>query len=603
MAINPETQYPGKINPSNADYPYGSARNITIPGDGTGTPWEAAIVNDLLGWQQALLSDAGVIPNGNPDKATASQYLTALKKITIGATDYVFATVAAMAAGTAINSLQVVFAVGQALKVNGENDRADQYLVVNSAADVDLGGGLWAKKLKPSILDNAAILFESKRLFNYLGASSRFNQFTIIGDSITEGSNAVDYTEDSYVAIIRKAIKERYENISYGFVNSRDLSGFGITQYHTVVVSGGFASDNFDGDYYGGTYRTSATAGHWIEFSYLGESAEIVYEILPGGGTIDVDVDGVNVGAVNTSTGTPSKNGRAEVGVTDYGEHTIRLTITGAGTVNIMGLEYYETGNRPSPYVNNVGRSSIAATQIADDILDAYSANGACILALGVNDQLLATDIPTMKAKLDQVLSAISVADGQAVICDFMFSLPSDNAYKVAIREAVADYPTFAFLDFGALWFGVEATNKFAGLLDADGVHPTEFGHQMIAETLLSTLGITASKGQLVGYEKWAKPTLLNSWVDFGGVYQTAAYKKHPDGTVELRGLIKDGTVLDGTIIFNLPEKFRPQAQVRQATISNSNAAIVEVLANGEVKVFLASATNFQLDGIRFDTK
>lgn len=81
MAINPETQYPGKIAPSSTNYPYGAARNITVPGDGTGTPWDAALVNDIFGFQQALLSKAGVVPSGSPDTAQASQYLTALKKI------------------------------------------------------------------------------------------------------------------------------------------------------------------------------------------------------------------------------------------------------------------------------------------------------------------------------------------------------------------------------------------------------------------------------------------------------------------------------------------------------------------------------------------
>lgn len=75
MAINPETQYPGKIAPSDANYPYGSARNITVPGDGTGTPWEAAIVNDMLGWQQALLARAGVVPSGTPETSLVSQFL------------------------------------------------------------------------------------------------------------------------------------------------------------------------------------------------------------------------------------------------------------------------------------------------------------------------------------------------------------------------------------------------------------------------------------------------------------------------------------------------------------------------------------------------
>lgn len=78
MAINPETQYPGKIAPSTPDYPYGAARNITVPGDGTGTPWEAALVNDLFGFQQALLSEVGDAPSGNPEKVGASQYLSAI---------------------------------------------------------------------------------------------------------------------------------------------------------------------------------------------------------------------------------------------------------------------------------------------------------------------------------------------------------------------------------------------------------------------------------------------------------------------------------------------------------------------------------------------
>lgn len=78
MAINPESRYPGNISPSDAEYPYGKARNIAQPGDGTGTPWEAAIVNDIFGFQQALLSEAGITPSGDPDTATNSQYLNAL---------------------------------------------------------------------------------------------------------------------------------------------------------------------------------------------------------------------------------------------------------------------------------------------------------------------------------------------------------------------------------------------------------------------------------------------------------------------------------------------------------------------------------------------
>lgn len=78
MAIIPEDQYPGKITPANPQYPYGQARNITNPSDGTGTPWEQNLVNDLFGFQQALLVAAGIEPSGVPDNAQVSQYLQAL---------------------------------------------------------------------------------------------------------------------------------------------------------------------------------------------------------------------------------------------------------------------------------------------------------------------------------------------------------------------------------------------------------------------------------------------------------------------------------------------------------------------------------------------
>lgn len=81
MAIIPESQYPGKIAPADSEYPYGKARNITLPGDGTGTPWEAALVNDLFGFQQALLEAGEVTPSGDPETATESQYLAAIRAI------------------------------------------------------------------------------------------------------------------------------------------------------------------------------------------------------------------------------------------------------------------------------------------------------------------------------------------------------------------------------------------------------------------------------------------------------------------------------------------------------------------------------------------
>lgn len=84
MAINPGSTYPGQTVPPNAAYPQGSAKDVTAPGTGDGTPLRALWVNDLWGFQQAILAEAGFTPSGLAETATASQYLSGLKKILTG---------------------------------------------------------------------------------------------------------------------------------------------------------------------------------------------------------------------------------------------------------------------------------------------------------------------------------------------------------------------------------------------------------------------------------------------------------------------------------------------------------------------------------------
>ena len=84
MAINLNTQYPGRTAGTNTNYPFGQGRNVTTQGDGTGTPFEAAWFNDVYGFLQALLQGASIVPSGTPDNAQTSQYLQALMSSFLG---------------------------------------------------------------------------------------------------------------------------------------------------------------------------------------------------------------------------------------------------------------------------------------------------------------------------------------------------------------------------------------------------------------------------------------------------------------------------------------------------------------------------------------
>jgi len=82
MAISPKDVFTGKIDISDLiNYPLGKARDVAVAGDGTGTPFVAALVNDIFGLQQWLLSKAGITASGTNDGAVTSQYGDAIRKI------------------------------------------------------------------------------------------------------------------------------------------------------------------------------------------------------------------------------------------------------------------------------------------------------------------------------------------------------------------------------------------------------------------------------------------------------------------------------------------------------------------------------------------
>lgn len=87
MAINLFTRYPNNTETQTAqvleEYPIGKARNESFPGAKDFFPIEATWVNELLGLLGALMTEVGAVPDGDPEKATASQYLTALQSLSV----------------------------------------------------------------------------------------------------------------------------------------------------------------------------------------------------------------------------------------------------------------------------------------------------------------------------------------------------------------------------------------------------------------------------------------------------------------------------------------------------------------------------------------
>ena len=110
------------------------------------------------------------------------------------------------------------------------------------------------------------------------------------------------------------------------------------------------------------------------------------------------------------------------------------------------------------------------------------------------------------------------------------------------------------------------------------------------------------TKNQIETQQAWQSPTLLNSWVNYGGTFSNAGYMKDSLGFVHLRGLIKDGTVT--LAAFNLPAGYRPANDTAFVVNSNSAFGVVQVLGQstnpGDVRILQGNNAFVYLEGIMF---
>jgi hypothetical protein len=127
---------------------------------------------------------------------------------------------------------------------------------------------------------------------------------------------------------------------------------------------------------------------------------------------------------------------------------------------------------------------------------------------------------------------------------------------------------------------------------------------------LIAGAGITltpAANGitiDIAANEAWSAPTLVNGWVNFGGV-QAAGYMKDRMGFVHLRGNIKNGGTTVGTILFTLPAGYRPAANEIFVVGTNTTETFQAIAIDPSGNVKLDTAANsalVTLSGITFST-
>lgn len=98
----------------------------------------------------------------------------------------------------------------------------------------------------------------------------------------------------------------------------------------------------------------------------------------------------------------------------------------------------------------------------------------------------------------------------------------------------------------------------------------------------------------------WTPCSMQNGWVDYGSYHPSVSYTYTSSKMVMLRGLAKDGTVTDGTVVCNLPANFRSDKRLLFQNLNNGSPSRIDVEPDGDVSVYGTASGWISLDQINY---
>lgn len=200
-------------------------------------------------------------------------------------------------------------------------------------------------------------------------------------------------------------------------------------------------------------------------------------------------------------------------------------------------------------------------------------------------------------SRMEQITGDLSVSNG-VVYTDSNKALSTDADFTFNPSVNRLTVPEI-YLGIGSTGSGDNTYLSIRRSADTGGTVSIDAFRSGVGGTTL-LLNKTFGSAVDIYQEAWVAPTLLNSWVNYGGGYNNAGYFKDSLGIVHLRGLIKDGTATGGTTLFTLPVGYRPAARELFNAQSNGALGRIDVTTVGTVSIQMGSNAWISLDGLTF---
>lgn len=320
-----------------------------------------------------------------------------------------------------------------------------------------------------------------------------------VGDSITYGYYASDYTNKSWVGRLRTLLQSKYGNMGTGWMplpspNSPDSNPWTFTGWYQILGQG-----------VAGEFYQSNGAGNTVTLTFTGTQLSVVYSTGGGGAsTSTVKIDGTTVAPINFSGSNAYGNVQTYTGLT-AGSHTLQIT-TASGLSWIEGAIALDTsGGSNNCVVHRVGRPSALSRDFystASRLVSALNNPNLVILAFGINDSNPSvTDLPSYYSNMGTIISAFQAQNASVLLLAYPIGNISGqwlSNYQtvIAMQYQLADQYNCALLDLNPRWqswtsaqaLGLYGDGTLDGLSGSDTWHPSDVGHRDIANAIAMLL-------------------------------------------------------------------------------------------------------------------
>ena len=304
----------------------------------------------------------------------------------------------------------------------------------------------------------------------------------IVGDSITASSGADNY-ESGYANLLKNSLQ-----LATG------LTGKGYRGYYEFVNKNGWTKRTAEK----GTNKMVweiAPGASTITFNELCNKVDIIYSTQPDGGEFTVRFDNATNTVINSNGSESYHNVITREMPINEGFHTVEVMPPSSGKGYIEGLIFY--GQDKGVIVHQLGHPGIKAVSYLNDSVSIKAtisdfSPSLTILALGTNDCAQQQSLTQYKTALEQMASAAKIT-GDVVLLS-MPMMTGGNSKTIPYRDyvetakQVAKQNGYVHINMYEKWNKSDTFTSKYGLY-TDGIHPTQGGHNAIAETIRNVIG------------------------------------------------------------------------------------------------------------------